>query len=82
MSRQPTRQFGYDVNAVGFETFTAENVGGGVKIFRADAPDWGFRVDYRYLIVNANGDAPAFFAKTKSRGGHRVNFGVLFTWKR
>ena len=82
-SRQPTTQFGYDSNTVGFETFTAENIGGGVKIFRgADAPDWGFRVDYRYLIVNTNSDAPAFFAKTKNRSGHRLTFGVLFTWKR
>jgi hypothetical protein len=81
-SRQPTRPFGYDVDTVGFQTFLAENIGGGVKIFRAAAPDWGFRADYRYLIVNANGDAPAFFARAKSRGGHRVSFGVLFTWKR
>jgi len=82
-SRTPTGQFGYDVDKVGFETFTAENLGGGVKIFRgADAPDWGFRIDYRYLVVNANSDAPAFFAKAKSRGGHRFSFGVLFTWKR
>lgn len=69
-SRQPTKPFGYDADSVGFETFTAENVGAGVKIFRASVPDWGFRVDYRSLIVDANGDAPAFFAKTKSRGGH------------
>ena len=82
-SRTPTGQFGYDVDTVGFETFTAENIGGGVKIFRgAEAPDWGFRVDYRYVIVNANSDAPAFFAKAKTRGGHRLSFGVLFTWKR
>jgi hypothetical protein len=81
-SRQPTRPFGYDVDTVGFQTFLAENIGGGVKIFRAAAPDWGFRADYRYIIVNANGDAPAFFARAKSRGGHRVSFGVLFTWKR
>jgi hypothetical protein len=67
---------------VGWQTFVAENIGGGIKIFRASAPDWGFRADYRYLIVNSNGDAPAFFAKAKSRGGHRVTFGVLFTWKR
>ena len=60
-SRQPTGQFGYDVDTVGFETFLAENIGGGVKIFRGpDAPQWGFRIDYRYLIVNANSDAPAF----------------------
>jgi hypothetical protein len=82
-SRTPTGQFGYDVDTVGFETFIAENIGGGVKIFRgADAPDWGFRVDYRYVIVNANSDAPAFFAKAKTRGGHRLSFGVLLTWKR
>jgi len=82
-SRQPTRQFGYDANTVGFQSFLAENIGGGIKIFRgADAPDWGFRIDYRYLIVNASGDAPAFFAKSKSRGGHRVSFGILFTARR
>ena len=81
-SRQPTSQFGYDVDTVGFQTFLAENIGGGVKIFRAAAPDWGFRADYRYIIVNANADAPAFFARAKGRGGHRVSFGVLFTWKR
>ena len=82
-SRQPTGQFGYDVDAVGFQSFLAENIGGGVKIFRgADAPDWGFRIDYRYVIVNASSDAPEFFAKTKTRGGHRISFGILFTAKR
>ena len=82
-SRTPTGQFGYDADKMGFETFMAENIGGGLKIFRGtDAPDWGFRVDYRYVVVNANSDAPAFFAKAKSRGGHRLSFGVLFTWKR
>jgi hypothetical protein len=80
-SRQPTKPFGYDAGTVGFESFIAENVGAGVKIFRASVPDWGFRVDYRYVIVNANGDAPAFFAKTKSRGGHRIAFGILHTLK-
>jgi len=81
-SRQPTSQFGYDVGTVGFATFLAENIGGGVKMFRAAAPDWGFRADYRYILVNANGDAPAFFARAKGRGGHRVSVGVLFTWRR
>ena len=81
--RQQTKPFGYDVDTVGFQTFLAENIGGGIKIFRgADAPDWGFRIDYRYLIVNANSNVPAFFAKAKSRGGHRVSFGILFTAKR
>ncbi|MGH9387368.1 MAG: hypothetical protein ACRD2N_24145 [Vicinamibacterales bacterium] len=81
-SRLPTKQFGYDVDTVGFESFIAENIGGGLKVFRKAAPEWGFRGDYRYLIVNANDAAPAFFAKTKSRGGHRVYFGVLFTVRR
>jgi hypothetical protein len=80
-SRQPTKPFGYDVDTVGFATFIAENIGGGVKIFQADAPDWGFRIDYRYLIVNANAAAPAFFAQAKRRAGHRVTFGILHTWK-
>jgi len=82
-SRQPTSQFGYDVDTVGFQTFLAENIGGGVKIFRgADAPEWGFRIDYRYLIVNANRDAPVFFAKTTGRSGHRIGFGIVYTAKR
>ena len=82
-SRTPTGQFGYDPNTIGFETFMAENVGGGLKVFRgADAPEWGFRIDYRYVIVNSNSDAPAFFAKAKTRAGHRVSFGILYTWKR
>jgi hypothetical protein len=82
-SRVPTKQFGYDVDTVGWETFIAENFGGGIKIFRAaDAPNWGFRADYRYLIVNENSGAPAFFAKSKVRGGHRVYVGMLYTWKR
>ena len=81
--RVPTKVFGYDVDTVGTQAFVAENIGGGVKIFRgADAPNWGFRVDYRYLIVNENNDAPAFFAQSKSRGAHRVYFGMLYTWKR
>jgi hypothetical protein len=82
-SRQPTGQFGYDVDTVGFETFLAENIGGGVKIFRGgDAPQWGFRIDYRYLIVNANSDAPEFFARTTSRSGHRISFGIVYTAQR
>ena len=81
-SRQPTKPFGYDTATVGFETFSAENLGAGVKVFRgADAPDWGFRIDYRYLIVNANSSAPAFFASSTHRGGHRITFGVLHTVK-
>ena len=81
--RVPTKVFGYDVDQVGTQMFIAENIGAGVKLFRgADAPNWGFRVDYCYLFVNSNSDAPAFFAKSKSRGAHRVYVGMLYTWKR
>ena len=81
--RVPTKQFGYDVDTVGMQTFITENIGGGIKIFRAaDAPNWGFRADYRYLFVNSNSSAPAFFARSKSRGAHRVYIGMLYTWKR
>lgn len=79
-SRGPTAPLGYDEATVGWETFIAENIGAGVKLFRGDAaPDWGFRIDYRYLFVNANENAPAFFASEKSRGGHRIYFGILYT---
>jgi hypothetical protein len=82
-SRVPTKQFGYDVATVGWQSFVAENIGGGVKIFRAaDAPNWGFRVDYRMLFVNSKSSAPAFFAHSKSRRAHRVYVGMLYTWKR
>jgi hypothetical protein len=82
-SRVPTKQFGYDVDTVGWQTFTAENIGGGIKIFRAaDAPNWGFRVDYRLLLINSKSGAPAFFAQSKGRTGHRVYIGMLYTWKR
>jgi hypothetical protein len=81
--RVPTKVLGYDVDVVGTQSFISENIGGGIKIFRgADAPNWGFRIDYRYLFVNENSDAPAFFAMSKSRGAHRIYVGMLYTWKR
>ena len=81
--RVPTKVFGYDKDVVGTQTFITENIGAGIKFFRAaDAPNWGFRADYRYLFVNSNSDAPAFFAKSKSRGAHRIYVGMLYTWKR
>jgi hypothetical protein len=81
--RVPTKLFGYDVDSTGTQFFLAENIGGGIKLFRgADAPNWGFRIDYRYLFVNQNEDAPDFFASQKVRGGHRIYAGMLYTWKR
>ena len=59
-----------------------------VAVFRQRLQDLGwsegrnFRIDYRYLFINSNSDAPAFFAKTKSRGAHRIYVGMLYTWKR
>ncbi len=81
--RVPTKIFGYDVDQVGWQTFPSENIGAGIKIFRAaDAPNWGFRVDYRFLIVQSKSSAPEFFAKNKGRTAHRIYAGMLYTWKR
>jgi hypothetical protein len=80
-AREPTRPFGYDVDTNGWEMFFAGNIGAGVKMIRAASPGWGFRGDYRYLMVNSNDGAPAFFAKAKGRHGHRVYFGLLHTWR-
>jgi hypothetical protein len=80
--RVPDVQFGYGPSD-GWKYFTAEDVGAGVKIFRAsDAPNWGFRVDYRLLFINKKSSAPAFLAQSKSRAAHRVYIGMLYTWKR
>jgi hypothetical protein len=79
ISRNSTKQFGI----TSAETFIAENVGGGVKIFRGgDARNWGFRIDYRLLIVNSKSDAVPFFAQSKSRMGHRIYIGMLYTLSR
>ena len=65
------------------ETFFTTNVGGGVKIFRrGDAANWGFRIDYRILLVNSNSDAVALFAQSKRRTGHRFYIGMLYTLRR
>ncbi len=61
------------------ETFVTTNVGGGVKFFRGeDAPNWGYRVDYRLVIVNSKSDAVAFFAQSKRRLGHRFYIGMIY----
>jgi hypothetical protein len=83
--RVPTAQFGYTsgTGGVGWQRFSTENVGVGLKIFRAaDAPNWGFRADYRFLIVQSKSSAPMFFAQSKSRSAHRFYVGMLYTWKR
>ena len=78
ISRNSTKQFGI----TSAESFVAENVGGGVKIFRGgDAHNWGFRVDYRFLMVNSKSGAVPFFAQSKSRRGQRIYIGMLYTMK-
>jgi hypothetical protein len=79
ISRNSTKQFGITEA----ENHMATNVGGGVKIFRGgDAKNWGFRVDYRYILINKSSDAAAFFAKDESRQGQRVYIGMFYTMKR
>ena len=65
------------------QSFFTTNVGGGVKIFRrGDAQNWGFRIDYRVLMVNSNSDAVKLFAQSKRRMGHRFYIGMLYTLRR
>ncbi len=75
ISRNSTKQFGITEG----ETFTAENFGAGVKIFRGgDAKNWGFRGDYRFIMVNKKDSAVPFFAQSKSRKGHRIYIGMIY----
>ncbi len=54
----------------GSESFMVSRIGAGVKIPRgASAPNWSFRLDYHLMFINANDDAPAFFARDKTRDG-------------
>lgn len=55
------------------ETFLTGNVGGGVSWH---AGRWGLRGDYRFIAVQGQDDAPAFFGR-EERYGHRVYAGVL-----
>jgi hypothetical protein len=74
-----SRLFGLTEN----ESFLATNLGGGVKIFRRDDyRNWGFRIDYRLIMVNTKSDAVPLFAQSKHRTGHRFYIGMLYTLKR
>jgi hypothetical protein len=74
-----SRVFGLTNN----ESFLTTNVGGGAKIFRrGDARNWGFRIDYRVVLINSKSDAVAFFAQNKGRIGHRFYIGMLYTARR
>ena len=65
------------------ENFFTTSVGGGMKIFRrGDHRNWGFRIDYRILMVNSRSDAVELFAHSKRRLGHRFYIGMLYTTRR
>jgi hypothetical protein len=57
------------------ETFFTGNAGGGVRWY---APNmrWGLRGDYRFVVTQAKGNAPAFFGRD-TRYAHRVYGGVI-----
>jgi len=79
-NRVSTRQFGLTES----ESFFATNVGGGLKILRAGTglKRWGARIDYRIFSVKGKDDAVEFFAKSKTRMGHRIYVGFLYTLTR
>jgi hypothetical protein len=54
-------------------TFFTGNVGGGLKWY---AGRWGLRGDYRFVAVQSQDDAPAFFGR-ETRYGHRLYGGVI-----
>jgi hypothetical protein len=55
------------------ETFFTGNVGAGVKWYSGRL---GLRGDYRFIAVQSNDNAPAFFGQEK-RYGHRVYGGIV-----
>ncbi len=82
-ARPTTKKLGYDPEGNSSETFTVSRIGVGLKIPRgASAPNWAFRMEYRMLFINANDGAPAFFASSKSRTGHQVQFGFQYAVRR
>ena len=83
VARPTTKKVGYDPGGNSSESFTVSRIGVGLKIPSGmSAPNWSFRMDYRYMFINANDDAPAFFARTDSRTGHQVQFGIQYAFRR
>jgi len=62
-----------EVGVADTSSFLTTNVGGGVKWY---AGRWGLRGDYRFIAVQSQDDAPAFFGQ-ETRYGHRVYGGVI-----
>ncbi|MGE3508959.1 MAG: outer membrane protein [Vicinamibacterales bacterium] len=60
-------------------TFFAGTVGGGLKVDLTDG--LGLRVDYRFIPVASQDDAPAFFGRG-TRYGHRIAGGVTINLAR
>jgi hypothetical protein len=54
-------------------TFFTGNVGAGLKWYGGR---WGLRGDYRFVAVQSQDDAPAFFGR-ETRYGHRVYGGII-----
>ena len=40
------------------------------------------KMEYRLLFINENDGAPAFFANSKTRTGHQVQFGFQYAFRR
>jgi hypothetical protein len=57
----------------GTQTFLTGNAGGGVKWYSGR---WGLRGDYRFVAVQSQDDAPAFFGR-ETRYAHRVYGGFI-----
>ena len=62
-----------EVGVADTSTFLTTNIGGGIKWY---AGRWGVRGDYRFIAVQSQDDAPAFFGQ-ETRYGHRVYGGVI-----
>lgn len=56
-------------------TLFAGNLGGGVKWYVQRG--WGIRMDYRFLMVRGDPDAPTFFGRDGARYGHRLCAGIF-----
>jgi hypothetical protein len=62
-----------DLGVTDTHTFFTGNVGGGVKWYRGRV---GLRGDYRFIVVQSQDDAPAFFGQ-ETRYAHRIYGGLI-----
>lgn len=59
----------------GTQTFLTGNAGAGIKWYAPNG-HWGLRADYRFIVVRANDDSPAFFGQD-ARYANRVYVGAI-----